>query len=82
MAIVSLTISGTKDGVNDMFTISPVVISGSEFIIFNGSALKPVGSFTAGVTRNTECIISGQSLQVGLPPNPNDTLWGKGDTAT
>lgn len=81
MAITPLTISGTKDGANDAFTISPVVISGSEQIIFNGSVLKPVGSFTVGAARALECIINGQNLQIGLPPNAGDTLWGLGDTA-
>lgn len=81
MAIQQLTISGTKNGTNDMFTISPVVISGSEQIFFNGSVLKPVGSFSSVPARYMECIINGTNLQLGLPPNANDTLWGLGDVA-
>ena len=79
MALTQLTLTGTKNGVNDLFTLSAVVISGSEQIIFNGSVLKPVGSFSAIPARHMECIINGTSVQLGLPPNANDTLWGLGD---
>ena len=75
MAIQRGELTGTKDGNNDAFTIPVVPIANSEQIIMNGSVLKPVGSFTVGAARYLECIISGQNVQVGLPPESGDTLW-------
>jgi hypothetical protein len=75
VAIRRFELTGTKNGVNDAFTIPVAPIANSEQVIFNGSILKPVVSFTVGAARNLECIISGQNVQVGLPPNSGDTLW-------
>lgn len=75
MAITHGDLTGTKDGNNDAFTISVVPMANSVQVIMNGSVLKPVGSFTAAPARFLECIISGQNVQVGLPPNVGDTLW-------
>jgi len=75
VAINQGDLTGTKNGTNDAFTISVVPITNSVQIIFNGSVLKPVGSFSATPTRYMECIISGQNVTVGLPPDSGDTLW-------
>jgi hypothetical protein len=75
VAIRRFDLAGTKNGVNDAFTIPVVPIANSEQVVFNGSILKPVVSFTVGAARSMECIISGQNVQTGLPPNSGDTLW-------
>ena len=81
MAISRGNLEGDKDGLNDIFTIPVVPVSNSELIMFNGSVLHPVGSFSSGSARNMECIISGQTVQTGLKPEANDKLYYRCDVA-
>lgn len=66
MAISRGDLVGTKNGSNTSFTIPVVPIAGSEWIIWEGAILYPVGSFSSNPT--LECIISGQNVTLGSAP--------------
>jgi hypothetical protein len=67
----------TKDGVQTQYKIpdDDPALTDSAQIIFNGDTLKPVESFSSEPAKFKQCIINGQNVQVGLPPNANDQLW-------
>ena len=79
MAIQSGDLVGTKNDSNVVFTIPVVPIAGSEWIIVDGDIMYPVGSFSASPSK--ECIISGQTVTLGLAPHPTSHVHFKCDAA-
>ncbi len=73
--IVDLT--GTKNGVNTVFSIPDVPDLNTLVVIFNTSGLYRVASAPTIM----QYMISGTTITLGLAPNSTDKLWANYDVA-
>jgi len=73
MGWIQVELTGTKNGVNQVFTF-PRTIVGDVVMIFHNNGVVTI--ITAGTPVAGECLLVGETVTMGTAPNAGDRLIG------